>query len=69
MAHEENFQQLLNWKAAAMEKPPDNMIELDVHMVGGNMYFHHFLCTWTMYLGFLRGLSAISCCRLNGLEW
>jgi hypothetical protein len=25
-----------------MEKSPDNVIELDVHMVGDKMYFHHF---------------------------
>jgi hypothetical protein len=57
---EKNFQQLLNWKASVMEKSPDSMIELDVHMVGEKMYFCQFLCTWTMYLGFLRGLSTLS---------
>jgi hypothetical protein len=25
-----------------MEKSPDNVIELDVHMVGGKMYFRRF---------------------------
>jgi hypothetical protein len=39
---EENFQQLLNWKAAVMEKSPDNVIELDVHTVGDQMYFYQF---------------------------
>jgi hypothetical protein len=27
---EENFQQLLNWKATVMKKSPNNVIELDV---------------------------------------
>jgi hypothetical protein len=41
---EENFQELLNWKATVMEKSPDSVIELDVHMVGGKMYFQRFFC-------------------------
>jgi hypothetical protein len=58
---EEIFQQLLNWKATIMEKSPYSVIELDVHMVGGKMYFRQFFfCTWTVYSGFLRGLSALS---------
>jgi hypothetical protein len=39
---DENFQQLLNWKGTVMEKSPDNVIELDVHMVGDKMYFRRF---------------------------
>jgi hypothetical protein len=27
-----------------MERSPDNVIELDVHMVGGKMYFHWLFC-------------------------
>jgi hypothetical protein len=27
-----------------LEKSPDNVIELDVHMVGDKMYFHRFFC-------------------------
>jgi hypothetical protein len=41
---EENFQQLLNWKAAVIEISPDNVIELGVHMVDGKMYFYRFFC-------------------------
>jgi hypothetical protein len=41
---EENFQQLLNWKAAVMETSPNSVIKLDVHMVGGKMYFRWFFC-------------------------
>jgi hypothetical protein len=41
---EENFQQLLNWKAAVIEISPDNVIELGVHMVDGKMYFYWFFC-------------------------
>jgi hypothetical protein len=40
----ENFQQLLNWKAIVMEKSPDSVIKLDVHMVSENMYFRRFFC-------------------------
>jgi hypothetical protein len=39
---EENFQQLLNWKATVIEISPDNVIELGVHMVDGKMYFCRF---------------------------
>jgi hypothetical protein len=58
---EENFQQLLNWKAAMMEKSPDSVIELDVHMVGGKMYFRRFfLCTWAVHSRFSGGMSPLS---------
>jgi hypothetical protein len=36
------WEQLLNWKTTVIEKSPDNVIELDVHMVGGKMYFRRF---------------------------
>jgi hypothetical protein len=39
---EENFQQLLNWKAAVMEVSPDSVIEVDCHMIGEKMYFRRF---------------------------
>jgi hypothetical protein len=38
------FQQLLNWKATMMEISSDSIIELDVHMVGGKMFFYKFFC-------------------------
>jgi hypothetical protein len=71
---EENFQQLLNWKAAVMEKSPDSVIELDVYMVGGKMYFRRFFCALgSCTQGFREGcrpyLSVDSTalnCRWNG---
>jgi hypothetical protein len=39
---EENFQQLLRWKAAVMEVSPDSVIEVDYHMDGEKRYFHMF---------------------------
>jgi hypothetical protein len=41
---EQNFQQLLNWKVAVMEKSLDSVIDLDMHMVGDKMYFCRFFC-------------------------
>jgi hypothetical protein len=41
---EEFFQKLLNWKVVVIEKSPDSVIELDVHMVGGKMYFRISFC-------------------------
>jgi hypothetical protein len=55
---EKKFQQLLNWNVAVMENSHDSVIEMDVHMVGYKMYFlKKKLCTWSMYSGFLGGLS------------
>jgi hypothetical protein len=39
---EENFQQLLRWKAAVMEVSLDSVIEVDCHMDGEKMVFHRF---------------------------
>jgi hypothetical protein len=67
---EENFQQLLNWKAAMMEKSPDSVIELDVHMVGGKMYFRRFFCALGPYTqGFREGCRpylSVDSTALNG---
>jgi hypothetical protein len=42
---EENFQQLLRWKAAVMEISPNSVFEVDCHMDGEKMYFCRFFCT------------------------
>jgi hypothetical protein len=39
---EENFQQLLRWKAAVLEVSPDTVIEVDCHMDGEKRYFLQF---------------------------
>jgi hypothetical protein len=41
---EENFQQLLRWKAAVLEVSPDSVIEVHCHMDGEKMYFRRFFC-------------------------
>jgi cephalosporin hydroxylase len=44
---EENFQQLLRWKAVVMEVSPDSVIEVDCHMDGEKRYF----CRFFVHLG------------------
>jgi hypothetical protein len=66
----ENFQQLLNWKAAMMEISPDSVIELDVHKVGDKMFFRKFFCALGPCIqGFQEGCRpylSVDSTRLNG---
>jgi hypothetical protein len=67
---QENFQQLLNWKAAVMKISPDSVIELDVHMVDNKIFFRRFFCSLGPYIqGFLEGCRpylTVDSKRLNG---
>jgi hypothetical protein len=67
---EQNFQQLLNWKAAVMEISPDSVIELDVHKVGEKMFFCIFFCALGPCIqGFWEGCHPylnVDSTRLNG---
>jgi hypothetical protein len=67
---EENFQQLLNWKATVMEVSPDSVIEFDCHMVGEKMYFRRFFCALgPCTQGFREGCHpylSVDSTRLNG---
>jgi hypothetical protein len=67
---EENFQQLVNWKATVMEISLDSVIELDVHKVGGKMYFRGFFCALGPCIqGFQEGCHpylSVDSTRLNG---
>jgi hypothetical protein len=67
---QENFKQLLNWKAAMMEISSDSVIELDVHMVDDKIFFRILFCALGPCIqGFLeecRPYLSVHSTRLDG---
>jgi hypothetical protein len=41
---EESFQQLFSWKEEVMKRSPSSIIEIDIKVVDGQVYFHRFFC-------------------------
>jgi hypothetical protein len=71
---EESFQLLFRWKEAVMEKMSDSMVEIELHVEEGRLFFRRFFCAFGPYLkGFREGCmpylsvdSATLNCRWNG---
>jgi hypothetical protein len=71
---EESFQLLFRWKEAVMEKMSNSIIEIDIHVEEGKLFFRRFFCAFGPCLeGFQKGcrpyLSVDSTalnCRWNG---
>jgi hypothetical protein len=67
---EESFQLLLRWKEAALEKMSDSVIEIDLHVEEGKLFFKRFFCAFGSCLeGFREGCRSylsVDSTALNG---
>jgi hypothetical protein len=67
---EDSFQLLFSWKEAMLEKMPDSVIEIDLHVNEGKLYFRRFFCALGPCLqGFWEGCRpylSVDSTALNG---
>jgi hypothetical protein len=60
---EDNFQLLFRWRDAFLEKIFDPIIEIDLYVEEGKLFFRSlFLCFWSLSSRFLWGMQVISQC-------
>jgi hypothetical protein len=67
---EESFQLLFRWKEAVLEKMPDSVIEIDIHVEEEKLFFRRFFCAFGSCLeGFrdgCRSYLSVDSTALNG---
>jgi hypothetical protein len=67
---EESFQLLFRWKEAVMERMPDSVIGIDLHVEEGKLFFRRFFCAFVPCLeGFQKGCKpylSVDSRMLNG---